>query len=196
MMPMTPSGTRTRSMVMPLGWIHDFVMAPTGSLRPAIASIPAAIASTRLSSSESRSMKAAPMAAERASARSSAFALRISLFRMRTAAAMARSALFFCSEGASASTRAAARAARPIPVSCPARPLAATGAVPSISSVLLSGAVISQNKAHSAPGRGRRVVSRRVSGREVGPVFIGLRPRLGISWITGGKAKRVTGRAH
>ncbi len=88
MMPMTPSGTRTRSMVMPFGRVQDSVTVPTGSLSARTASMPAAMASTRASSSVSRSRKAPVTPAVRASARSSALAARIRAFCARTAAAM------------------------------------------------------------------------------------------------------------
>ena len=39
MMPMTPSGTRTRSMVMPFGRVQDSVTTPTGSLSARTASM-------------------------------------------------------------------------------------------------------------------------------------------------------------
>ena len=48
MMPMTPSGTATRSIASPFGLVHEASTRPTGSGRSAIASSPAAIASTPL----------------------------------------------------------------------------------------------------------------------------------------------------
>jgi len=59
MMPITPSGTRTRSMVMPFGRVQHSVTTPTGSGSARTTSIPSAIAAMRLSSSVSRSRKAA-----------------------------------------------------------------------------------------------------------------------------------------
>ena len=45
MMPMTPSGTRTRSMVMPFGRVQDSVTSPTGSFKAATVSMPDAMPS-------------------------------------------------------------------------------------------------------------------------------------------------------
>ena len=58
MMPTTPSGTRTRSMVMPFGRVHVSITLPTGSARPRTMSRPSAMAAIRASSSDSRSRKA------------------------------------------------------------------------------------------------------------------------------------------
>jgi hypothetical protein len=86
---------------------------------------------TRFASSVSRSMKEGARSAFSAAATSRALAARISGTARRNAAAAAVSALFFCSVEASASTRAAARASRPMPcISC------------SVSVVMRSGAFI------------------------------------------------------
>ena len=58
MMPITPSGTRTREICKPFGRVHEAVTSPTGSGRLAMSRKPLAIALTRASSSASRSMKA------------------------------------------------------------------------------------------------------------------------------------------
>jgi hypothetical protein len=109
--PTTPSGTRTRSMVMPFGRCQLSVTMPMGSAMPCTMPMPSAIASTRAGVSVRRSMKDAVMMLEaRASATSSALAARIAAALLRIACSMASSARFFCSGGASASTRAAARA--------------------------------------------------------------------------------------
>ncbi len=108
----TPSGTRTRSMVMPFGRCQLSVTAPTGSAMSWITRMPSAIACTRASVRVSRSIKAdvAPLA--RTSATSSALAARIAGAPARIARSMAASARFFCSVGATANARAAARALR------------------------------------------------------------------------------------
>ena len=78
---------------------------------PRTMAMPSAIDSTRAGVSVRRSMKEAIMVPEaRASATSSALAARIAAEFARIARSMASSARFFCSGGASASTRAAARA--------------------------------------------------------------------------------------
>ena len=107
---MTPSGTRTRSMVMPFGRCQLSVMLPIGSGIFRTVATPSAIASMRASVRVRRSMKAdvAPLA--RTSATSSALAARIAAAWLRIARSIASSARFFCAGEASASTRAAARA--------------------------------------------------------------------------------------
>ena len=120
MIPTTPSGVRTRSMVMPFGRFHFSVTLPTGSFSRATISSPFAIASTRLPSSVSRSRKAGLAPAIFASCRSAALAARISREAVRIAFAIATSALFFCAVGASASARAALRARTPISAITPA----------------------------------------------------------------------------
>src|SRR5215510_14835673 len=132
MMPMTPSGTRTRSMVMPFGRVQRSVTLPTGSTRARTTSMPSAMAATRLSSSASRSRKAAVAPAALAVVRSSALAARISDLRARIACATLSSAWSFCAVGACASTRAAARAC------CPSADMA----VSAEASTVLSGAVM------------------------------------------------------
>src|SRR5207245_1121888 len=107
MMPTTPIGTRTRSMVMLFGRVQRSVTAPTGSARARTTSRPSAMAVIRRSSSARRSTKAAVAPAAFASATSLALAARMSAWRARIAAAIAASALSFCAVGASASTRAA-----------------------------------------------------------------------------------------
>ena len=88
---------------------------PTGSLSLRITSSPAAIASMRPASSDSRSRKAGVAPRLLASARSSALAARIVLRAPRIALAIAASARLFCAGAASASARAALRASRPMP---------------------------------------------------------------------------------
>ena len=114
MTPTTPSGTRTRSMVMPFGCVQASVTLPTGSGSSRTTSRPSAIASMRLSFSSSRSRNEPVSPVALPSFMSSALAERISDLPERIAAAIAESARFFCSAGASASTRAAAFASRPI----------------------------------------------------------------------------------
>ena len=121
-------------MRMPLGRVHNSVTVPTGSLSARTTSMPSAIASTRSASSESRSRKAPVTPAARASATSSALAARIAAVCARTAAAISCKARFFCSVGASARIRAAARARRPIS--------SMAAAISPEPSMLLSGAVI------------------------------------------------------
>src|SRR5262249_47683710 len=78
MMPTTPIGTRTRSMVMPFGRVQRSVTAPTGSARARTTSRPSAMAAMRRSSSARRSTKAAVAPAAFASATSLALAARLS----------------------------------------------------------------------------------------------------------------------
>ena len=111
---MTPSGVATRSKSSPFGVVQWASTRPTGSARPAIASTPSAIASTRASSRTRRSRKAGVWPAARACGdvlrhwrRGCAASAR------RSSAAMARKAPSFCAAGASAKARAAARAALP-----------------------------------------------------------------------------------
>ena len=111
---MTPSGTRTRSMRIPFGRVHESVTVPTGSGNRCTTSTPAAIASMRFPSSARRSTNASVAPAARASARSPALAARICLLPARIAFAIAASAASFCAGGASASVRAAAFARAPI----------------------------------------------------------------------------------
>src|SRR6266545_1391491 len=113
MMPITPSGTRTRSIVMPFGRVHCSVTFPTGSGSACTTSIPSAMAATRLSSSASRSRKAAVAPPDLAAARSAALAARMSALWVRIALAMAARAASFWAAGARASTCAPARARCP-----------------------------------------------------------------------------------
>ncbi len=108
--PITPSGTRTRSMVMPFGRCQLSVTDPTGSGMPRTVATPSAMESIRAGVSVRRSMKAEVAPPARTSATSSALAARMAGAWLRMARAMASSALFFCSGEASASSRAAARA--------------------------------------------------------------------------------------
>ena len=117
---MTPSGTRTRWNASPLGRVHSASTVPTGSGSSAISSSPLAMASTRVSSSISRSMKASVRPASLAAAVSLALAARILAVDLRRQTAAARSAAFFDSVEASARVRAAARAR------CPTRRMASS----------------------------------------------------------------------
>src|SRR5579883_488926 len=114
MMPMTPSGTLTREISRPLGRVHRANTAPTGSWRAATSSRPCAIASTRFSSSLSRSIIVAESERPPPSARSRRLASRIAARSPRIVDAAFRSASVFCSAGARASSDAACRAAAPI----------------------------------------------------------------------------------
>src|SRR5262249_53613132 len=114
MMPTTPSGTRTRSMIIPFGRVQRSVTTPTGSASARTPSIPSAMAATRWSSRASRSRKAAFAPEDFASARSCWLAAMISDRRARIAAAMAESAASLRAVGASASARAASLARCPI----------------------------------------------------------------------------------
>src|SRR5215470_6109933 len=111
MKPITPSGTRTREISMPLGRRHDSTTAPTGSGRAAISRSPCAISSIRDSVSVNRSRNAL---ATRPRARSTSARLASSstwLFST-SPSAICCSASFFVRVGHSAIARAAARAAR------------------------------------------------------------------------------------
>src|SRR6185437_6459476 len=136
MMPMTPSGTLTRSMRMPFGRVQVSVTAPTGSLSGRTASIAAATASTRAVSSDSLSKNAPVMPLARASARSSLLAARMPGVWTRLAAAMNSNARYFWAVGASARPRAAARAWRPIS--------AMAAAISPVPSMLFSGALMAK----------------------------------------------------
>ena len=118
---------------MPLGRRHDAITVPTGSLSLRITSTPAAMASTRLASSVSRSRKAEAAPADFASATSSALAARIAAREPRMRPWPWRPARDSCATPArSASACAAARARRPISrmvaSSVPAFPTALSGA--------------------------------------------------------------------
>ncbi len=113
MMPITPSGTRTREIFRPLGRSQLARTSPTGSGRSAICSSPAAMASIRLASSFRRSISDAAMFRASAAAISSALAAnRLSVWSLRAAAA-ACSALFLRSLSACPSSCTAARARLP-----------------------------------------------------------------------------------
>src|ERR1041384_131320 len=114
MTPTTPSGTRTRSMVMPFGRVQLSVTAPTGSGRSRTTSIPSAIAATILAVSVSRSRNAAFVPAAFTSATSSALAARIPAWLSRIARAIALSAASRWLAGDNASLRAATLARRPM----------------------------------------------------------------------------------
>ncbi len=116
MRPTTPSGTRTRSIAMPFGRIRRSITAPTGSSSPATASRPAAMPSTRLGSSLSRSSSAAvrPLSWPAAMSRALASRIAASLARMATAARSSAAALV--AVGVAARITAAARARCPISV--------------------------------------------------------------------------------
>ena len=114
MMPITPSGTRTREICKPFGRVQVAMTSPTGSGSAAISRKPFAIAATRASFSISRSMKAASRPLPRAASTSLRLASRMASAFASILAAMASSAAFFFSVDASASSRAASRAKRPI----------------------------------------------------------------------------------
>ena len=101
-------------MRMPFGRRHDAITVPTGSLSLRITSSPAAIASTRSASSDKPVEKGRRRAAGFAPPPDLPHWRRgLSRERARIALAIAASARFFCAAGASASARAAWRAARP-----------------------------------------------------------------------------------
>ena len=114
MMPMTPSGTRTRAILRPLGRAHSAIDRPTGSGSAAIASRPAAIASMRPSSSRRRSIIAAFRPRWRPPSRSLALASSMVATSARRAAAAAASAAFLVSVDARDRRAAASLAWRPI----------------------------------------------------------------------------------
>src|SRR5580700_10233324 len=101
-------------MRMPLGRRQDAKTVPTGSLSLRMTSRPSAIASIRAASRVRRSRKTAVAPETLASAKSSRLAARIVACEPRIAFAMAARARFFWAAGASASARAALRAARPM----------------------------------------------------------------------------------
>src|SRR6476646_10296410 len=121
MMPITPSGTRTREILSPFGRSHDAIVWPTGSSSAATTSRPAAVASTRFSFSARRSIIALDNPALFASATSSAFARSTVFADARSSLAAASSTARFTSAVASASCSAAARAARPTSNICSRR---------------------------------------------------------------------------
>src|SRR5215831_9366360 len=121
MMPITPSGTRTREILSPFGRSHDAIVWPIGSSSAATTSRPAAVASIRFSLSASRSIIALDKPALFASATSSAFARSTVFASARSSFAAASSAARFTAGFASASSAAAARAARPTSNICSRR---------------------------------------------------------------------------
>src|SRR6516162_6133501 len=121
MMPITPSGTRTREILRPFGRSHDAMVWPTGSSSAATTSRAAAVASIRFSLSASRSIIALDKPALFASATSSAFARSTAFTDARSSFAAASSAARFTAGFASASSTAAARAARPTSNICSRR---------------------------------------------------------------------------
>ena len=114
MIPITPIGTRTRANFNPFGRVHSASVAPTGSGNSAMSSKPRATASMRASVSVSRSMKDAASPPAFAASKSAAFAFRMAALCCRRCAAIEHKAAFFVAVDASASSRDAARAARPM----------------------------------------------------------------------------------
>src|SRR3974390_1135810 len=143
-MPTTPSGTRTPSLSTPFRRVQSSMTVPTGSARSRMTSIPEAIASMRESLRVRRSRNAPEAPFFCASAKSSALAARMRFASARSAAAIRAKALLFCAAGASARTRAAARASRPIPAMTDARSPAP--------STLFSGALIALTRSHTCHG--------------------------------------------
>src|SRR3569833_254649 len=113
MIPMTPSGTRTRWMCRPFGLSHSAATVPTGSGSSTISSMLRAMASTRFSSRRNRSSIGPPRLASSAAAMSRALASRISDLRARMAAAARVRAAFLVSVALVANAEAAATAAFP-----------------------------------------------------------------------------------
>ena len=110
MMPMTPSGTRTRAISSPFASLNQRAASlPTGSGRAATCSRLAAIPSTRSSSRRSRSTKAS--VSPDASSTSRALAARMCSRRWRMAPAAALRASFLASVEVRARAPAAVRAA-------------------------------------------------------------------------------------
>src|ERR1700752_2577553 len=152
---MTPSGTRTRSMVMPFGRVQLSVTAPMGSGSTRTTSMPSAIPATILGVRVSRSRNAAFVPAAFTSATSSAFAARMPASLARIDLTIAASAVSRWAAGDSASVRAAAFARRPMSA------IASAMLVPSID---FSGAVMRssgaflpwRNPAREAQKKGRR----------------------------------------
>src|SRR5439155_13281555 len=114
MIPMTPSGTRTRAMWRPLGRVQRAGVVPIGSGNAAISSSPLAIAATRWGSRASRSIIAPPSWARFAAATSAWLAARMPAASARMASAAAPSAVALAALSASASVAAAALAASPM----------------------------------------------------------------------------------
>ena len=113
MMPITPSGMRTRWILKPFGRSHSATVLPIGSASATTSATLRAIDSRRLSSSRNRSSSAPLIFAARAAAMSPALAARICSRRARMARAAAANATFFFSVPASANTAAVLTAALP-----------------------------------------------------------------------------------
>ncbi len=115
MMPITPSGTRTREISRPFGRVQRAITWPTGSASAAISRKPRAIAATR-SGVEPEPVEKGRIAAL-ALRRLEILAVGLDdLLGLpsRSAPPSAPGASFFASVDASASSRAASRARRPI----------------------------------------------------------------------------------
>jgi len=111
MKPITPSGTRTREISIPLGRRHESTTAPTGSGKAAISRRPCAISSMRDSVSVSRSRNAFATRPRACSTSARLASSSTWLFSTRPRA-ICCSASFFVLVGHSAIARAAARADR------------------------------------------------------------------------------------
>ena len=107
---MTPSGTRTLRIVIPLGRSRVQIVSPTGSGSVATCRTPATIASKRAGVSVRRSSIAGAMPVSFARDTSAAFASHIAPRAPSSASATARSAAFFSSVVIFASPADAARA--------------------------------------------------------------------------------------
>ena len=107
---MTPNGTRTLRILMPLGRSRVQIVSPTGSGSDATWRTPATIASKRAGVSVRRSSIEGLMPFSFARATSAAFAAAISPRCASSASAIARSAAFFSSVVIFASSAAAERA--------------------------------------------------------------------------------------
>ncbi len=113
MIPITPSGTRTREIRRPLGRVQSAMTSPTGSGRSATSSRPFAIPSIRASSRARRSSLAPLRFDSRAAVMSAALASSMSPDRARISAAAACRAAFLASVDARPRAEPAARAACP-----------------------------------------------------------------------------------
>ena len=133
MMPMTPSGTRTRSIVMPFGRVQCSVTLPTGSCERAH-HLEAVRHGGDPRVIQRQPVEKAGVAPTSACARSRGIGRQNRRLEARTASAIAARARSFCARGASASTRAAERAR--CPMSC------ITLAQSVVLSMVLSGAVM------------------------------------------------------
>ena len=106
----TPSGTRTLRIFIPLGRSRVQIVSPTGSGNVATCLTPATIASNRAGVSVRRSSIAGEMPASFACAKSMPFAATIDARFFSRESAMARSAAFFSAVVFFASPAEAARA--------------------------------------------------------------------------------------